>query len=115
MSAEFQIRNEVKSLTSFRFLAAFYVFLFHVQIRVPVFGDGLFGQAIAEGAVGMSMFFTLSGFILSHAYAESKIAIKQYVQNRIARIYPVYILAAILALPWLVVQMKGEASASSAA
>jgi peptidoglycan/LPS O-acetylase OafA/YrhL len=106
----FEIRNEVRSLTSFRFLAAFYVFLFHVQIRTSVFGDGLLGGAIAEGAVGMTMFFCLSGFILSHAYAGMKINVRSYFTNRIARLYPVYFLAAILALPWLVKEFYSEAA-----
>lgn len=106
---QFEIRNEVRSLTSFRFLAAFYVFLFHVQMRTQVFGDGIVGGAIAEGAVGMTMFFVLSGFILSHAYAGIKINVRAYLTNRIARIYPVYFLAAVLALPWLVEQVQREA------
>ncbi|MBY6016086.1 acyltransferase [Qipengyuania gaetbuli] len=97
----FQIRNEVKSLTSLRFIAALYVFLFHLQIRTPVFGAGWIGNAVAEGAVGMTIFFTLSGFILSHAYGSAPIDQKKYIWNRIARLYPVYILAACLALPWL--------------
>ena len=95
------IKDEVKSLTAFRFIAAFYVFLFHLQSRAPIFGDGPFGAFISEGAVGMTMFFVLSGFILTYAYDSITLDIKSYFWNRIARIYPIYLLAAILALPWL--------------
>ena len=109
----FVIRNEVRSLTAFRFLAAFYVFLFHIQIRAPVFGDGPLGDFIAEGAVGMTMFFMLSGFILSHAYNGIKIDLRAYFWNRVARIYPIYALAALLALPWLARDILAESAASS--
>lgn len=77
----FEIRNEVKSLTAFRFLAAFYVFLFHLQIRIPLFGEGPIGNFVAEGAVGMTMFFTLSGFILSHAYDSIEIDLRLQTQS----------------------------------
>ena len=47
------------------------------------------------------MFFVLSGFILSHAYDAVEFDLRQYFWNRVARIYPIYLLAAVLALPWL--------------
>lgn len=99
---------EIKSLTSFRFIAAFYVFLFHVEIRVPLFGEGIMGDFMREGAVGMTMFFVLSGFILSYAYQKAEIDIRQFFWNRFARVYPIYLLAALLALPWLYIEMRGE-------
>ena len=109
----FIVRNEVRSLTAFRFLAAFYVFLFHIQIRAPVFGDGMLGDFVAEGAVGMTMFFMLSGFILSHAYNGIRIDLRAYFWNRVARIYPIYALAALLALPWLARDILAEITAAS--
>lgn len=101
MISDLRAKPELKSLTSFRFVAAFYVFLFHVDARAPLFGEGIFGDFIAEGAVGMTMFFVLSGFILSHAYDAVDFDLRQYFWNRVARIYPIYLLAAVLALPWL--------------
>ncbi|HEY8161044.1 MAG TPA: acyltransferase [Methylocystis sp.] len=112
MTAEFKIRNEIRSLTAFRFLAAFYVFLFHIQNRAPIF-NGVLGDFISEGAVGMTMFFVLSGFILSYAYDSLGIDIKQYFWNRFARIYPIYLLAALLALPWLARNFANNSFASS--
>lgn len=61
----------------------------------------------------MTMFFTLSGFILSHAYDQARIDNKSYFWNRFARIYPIYFLAAMMALPWLAVDIFNEASISS--
>ena len=101
MISDLRTKPELKSLTSFRFVAAFYVFLFHVDARAPLFGEGILGNFIAEGAVGMTIFFVLSGFILSHAYDAVDFDLRQYFWNRIARIYPIYLLAAALALPWL--------------
>ncbi|MCB1331094.1 MAG: acyltransferase [Maritimibacter sp.] len=109
----FHIRNEVRSLTSFRFIAALYVFLFHIQIRTPVFGDGLVGGFISSGAVGMTMFFTLSGFILSHAYHSVAIDTRAYLIARFARIYPIYLLAAVLALPAMAHGLSAEAATTS--
>ena len=109
----FALRKEVRSLTAFRFLAAFYVFLFHIDIRAPLFGLGMLGDFVADGAVGMTMFFMLSGFILSHAYDGIKIDLRAYFWNRVARIYPIYALAALLALPWLSQDIFAECAASS--
>lgn len=94
-------RAEIKSLTSFRFIAAFYVFLFHLQIREPLVETGPIAALLAEGAVGMTMFFMLSGFILAYVYGTKPFDISQFIRNRFSRIYPVYFIAAILALPWL--------------
>lgn len=113
MTPDFKIKNEIKALTAFRFLAAFYVFLFHLEIRAPIFGDSLFATFISEGAVGMTMFFVSSGFILSHAYQSENINLNKYFWNRFARIYPIYFLAAILALPWLLKQLLNEAATSN--
>lgn len=101
MMQNFVAKQELNSLTSLRFVAAFYVFLFHVDARAPIFGEGIIGDFVAEGAVGMTIFFVLSGFILSHAYQSVKFDLRKYFWNRVARIYPIYLLAAVLALPWL--------------
>jgi peptidoglycan/LPS O-acetylase OafA/YrhL len=53
------------------------------------------------GAVGMTIFFMLSGYILAYRYDVPRVPIREYALNRIARIYPVYVAAAVLALPWI--------------
>lgn len=108
-----RVPNEIRSLTAFRFFAALYVFLFHLEIRAAIFGDGMIGDFISEGAVGMSMFFVLSGFILTHAYGSQKINLSQFFWNRFACIYPIYLLAAVLALPWLARGMLLESRLTS--
>ncbi|EPX7410646.1 acyltransferase family protein [Cronobacter dublinensis] len=100
-------KNELHGLTIFRFVAAFYVFIFHCNIRYGVdfreyLGDNineLMSKFIKNGAVGMSFFFVLSGFVL--AYASRDGLRKDYFRARIARIYPAYITLGIITLPFI--------------
>ncbi|WP_181321809.1 acyltransferase family protein [Trinickia symbiotica] len=92
------------ALTGLRFVAALAVFLFH-------FGAGWserahFPSAVTDflkhGFFGVSVFFILSGFILSHQYAGRLNGVRDVVYfytSRVARIYPVYLLALALAFP----------------
>lgn len=100
--------SEIRSLTGLRFIAALYVFLFHIQIRWPITNVPVFKDVLEQGAIGMSVFFILSGFLLGYRYISSDTTIKDYLINRFARIYPVYIVAAISTLPWMGVDFGGE-------
>lgn len=93
--------KEILALTGLRFVAAFYVFVFHIHIRWPVTHARLLDRFLGQGAIGMSLFFILSGFVLSYRYANGKTPVRAYLVNRFARIYPVYIAAAVLTLPWI--------------
>jgi len=99
-------RSQLKSLTGIRFLAALAVFFYH-------YGAG-FSERVGmpeplttflhNGNYGVSMFFVLSGFILTYTYDE-KLSTKHELYNfyvaRIARIYPVYLFILVVALPVL--------------
>jgi peptidoglycan/LPS O-acetylase OafA/YrhL len=98
-------QTELLPLTSLRFVAALYVFLFHMHIRWPLVKSGYLDNVLSQGAIGMSIFFVLSGFILSHRYAGGPINWRTYTMNRVARIYPIYLVAAAITLPWLVTQV----------
>lgn len=95
--------KEISSLTSLRFFAAFYVFLFHIHIRWEITQNIYLSNILSCGAVGMSVFFILSGYILSYRYNNEplEMEIKSYYKNRFARIYPVYFIAALITLPWI--------------
>lgn len=93
--------REILQLTSLRFVAAFYVFVFHVEIHFGLPIDGWLKNFVLQGAVGMSLFFILSGFVLSISYSGGVSRNSQYGVRRFARIAPVYILAAVVTLPWL--------------
>lgn len=91
--------KQISSLTIFRFVAAFYVFIFHCNIRFPAELPKWIMKIIANGAIGMTFFFILSGFVLA---ISSKNGIRRdYVLSRFKRIYPAYLFMGLLTLPFL--------------
>lgn len=93
--------KEILALTGLRFVAALYVFIFHMHIRWPITETRLLKNILDQGAIGMSLFFMLSGFVLAYRYADGKTSVKSYFANRFARIYPIYMTAALVTLPWI--------------
>ena len=88
----------INSLTSFRFITALVVFLFHCQIHFGLdFGVKFVNKFLSHGAVFMTGFFVLSGFIMTHVYQNWDFGKQQsifgYYLKRFAKIYPVYIVA----------------------
>lgn len=88
LSKELLSRDPVRydALTGVRFFAAFGVFIAH-------FGHFDFGSQ------GVSLFFVLSGFILSKVYTQRKSSSGKFYWARFARIYPAYFFSLIIALP----------------
>src|SRR5258708_46188 len=54
---------------------------------------------LENGYLGVSIFFVLSGFILTYTYRPSVESLRMFAWARFARIYPVYLLALLIALP----------------
>lgn len=95
-------KGEIRALTGLRFVAAFCVFVFHIHLRWPLAPQASWlANLIGQGAVGMSLFFVLSGFVLAYRYGSADTPFRDYFSNRLARIYPVYVLAAVLTVPWI--------------
>lgn len=99
---------ELKALTSLRFLFAFVVFLSHLSQIDAVKSENfnhIDANFLSEGFVGVNFFFVLSGFILCHVYLNDfcnsivKIKFRNFLVKRFARIYPLYCLTLLLALP----------------
>ncbi|MBV7393776.1 acyltransferase family protein [Mameliella sediminis] len=92
---------DLRSLTAFRFFAAFWVFLFHVKARTGADG-GLFWDIVENGARGVDFFFILSGFIILHVYerqiAEGRFSLRRFMVKRLARIYPLHLVMLLLFL-----------------
>lgn len=101
MIASTSSRGEILPLTGLRFVAAFYVFLFHIHIRWPLTSEPFLKSVLDQGAIGMSLFFVLSGFVLCYQYAGRRVTYTAFIVARFARIYPIYLIAAILTLPWM--------------
>lgn len=96
---------DIPALTGLRFIAAFIVFVFHIHIRAPLSENEFAANLFSQGAVGMTVFFMLSGFILSHRYSGKNFSDKDFIRARVGRIYPVYIASFIFALPMLYFQL----------
>lgn len=93
------IKRRLDAVTIFRFVAAFYVFVFHAYVRIPLNAPAFVKQAMYNGAIGMSFFFVLSGFILTYNY--DKCVGKDYYKKRILRIYPAYLFCGFLTIPFI--------------
>jgi peptidoglycan/LPS O-acetylase OafA/YrhL len=87
--------QDLKSLTSLRFIAAFWVLLYHFKDHLAL-DLGRWGL-IADGYLGVDLFFTLSGFILAHVYLTQfeggRFGYGGFLKNRIARVYPMHLAA----------------------
>lgn len=104
----------LRALTGLRFMAAALVVLFHYALyTAPATTFTAFGitvphgapHLIANGWLGVSFFFILSGFILAYNYlderGEMRVHRRDFWIARFARVYPVYVLAfAVAALPF---------------
>ncbi|MHB1743685.1 MAG: acyltransferase family protein [Acidobacteriaceae bacterium] len=98
-------RSPLPALTGIRIFAAYYVVMLHT-------GAGYFGRhgapevvlrVLDKGYLAVSLFFILSGFILVYTY-QGKISgagnVVHFWEARFARIYPVYLLALALMIPF---------------
>lgn len=89
------------ALSGIRFFAAFNVVLFHLWNGQNFHLSSSFLTGIvSSGYVGVSFFFLLSGFIHAYAYGPERVGnlgVTKFYRGRIARIYPVYLLALALA------------------
>ena len=106
--------EEILPLTSLRFVAALYVFLFHIHIRWHLTSSHFASNLLDQGAIGMSLFFMLSGFVLAHRYRQGVVSHRDYLVNRFARIYPVYAVAALVTVPWIGVSLSAGSPAGLA-
>ena len=99
-----QFRTAIPALTSIRFFAALAVMMFHygagflARLGLP----GPIVQFFENGFLGVSLFFVLSGFIITYSHKSESISrrfLADFYVARIARIYPVYLLSLLIMLP----------------
>jgi peptidoglycan/LPS O-acetylase OafA/YrhL len=86
--------NYIKQITFLRFLAALLVVIFHFGKNTWPFNLVFISPIIKEGSIAVSFFFFLSGVVLAFNYLEKpKFNVKSFFFKRLARIFPLYILA----------------------
>lgn len=97
----------IEQLTFTRFVAAVLIVVFHFGTTKSFFSNENFQFIFKQANVGVSYFFMLSGFVMIIAYhKKTKINFKDYMRNRFARIYPVYLLALLLLLALFVISRQ---------
>ncbi|RZJ26132.1 MAG: acyltransferase [Haliea sp.] len=96
-------------LTSLRFFAAALVFASHLAFLHKSDSNALgvfYAHVLSRGFIGVTFFFILSGFILSHSYGADGGARtadwRGFMAGRVARIYPLHLLTLLFAVPMTV-------------
>lgn len=112
-------RRTLDQLTALRFVAAMAVLFSHLAFLATnrIKGVGaVYDMLFRQGGIGVSFFFVLSGFIISHVYRDrlvgGAIGVRQFLFRRLSRIMPLHWATALAFAAWLTVA-KGEPPASS--
>lgn len=89
-------RPRLDALTGLRWLAAFWVFGYHMQN----FGSlpAPFDLPVQLGYLGVTFFFVLSGFVLTWSM-QPNVRVSTFYTRRFARIWPSHMVALLLAIP----------------
>lgn len=95
-------RPELKALTGIRAIAAWFIFFHHEGTRLPVNESPLLNRLAAEMHVGVTLFFVLSGFVITYQYQDrlsySWSGFSEFVRRRFFRIFPTYWLVCFMAI-----------------
>lgn len=102
-------KKDFPALTGIRFIAASFVFLSHYANDL-VLSQNSFGYVfLRQLNIGVTLFFVLSGFLITYRYYEilfSAITFRFYFIKRFARIFPLYSL--LLCIQFLLVYLHGN-------
>ena len=89
----------IEQLTFTRFIAAISIVIFHYGKGSYLFNNEYISFIFQQANIGVSYFFILSGFVMIIAYGNREnVNFLEYIKNRLARIYPVYLLAIFLVI-----------------
>ncbi|GGK39717.1 hypothetical protein GCM10008955_36930 [Deinococcus malanensis] len=89
-----------------------HVVLYHYGLRTFEGAPFWVSNILHSGYVGVTLFFVLSGFILTYVYldadARRTVDARKFWIARVARIYPVYLLGLLLWLPFFIGKASGD-------
>jgi peptidoglycan/LPS O-acetylase OafA/YrhL len=97
-----QRRPQLPALTGLRAVAAYSVLIAHCIAATYAGGPYAPGMATRLAYFGMSLFFVLSGFVVDYNYGEKLQnggGLWQFFVARFARLYPLYAIVILLAIP----------------
>lgn len=92
--------DHIQSLDGLRGFAAFWVFIVHILYAKLVFNNSSATEFLNMGALGVSLFFVLSGFLLGYLYWDRPFNtrnVHSYFVSRFSRIAPAYLFIVISA------------------
>jgi peptidoglycan/LPS O-acetylase OafA/YrhL len=99
-------RAKLDPLTSLRAFATLAVLVHHfVPVYLPQYSSKwLWKTFVGEGFAGVTLFFVLSGFVLTYNYADTfrrltRSGLRDFYVARFARVYPLFLLAFCIMLP----------------
>ena len=91
MNQNLNYKTKIDSLTGIRAIAAYLVYLCHLIYYYPNLANKKIGLFLSELYIGVTLFFVLSGFLITYNYYDVKpFNFKKYILRRFARIYPVF-------------------------
>lgn len=93
----------IDQLTFTRFIAAISIVIFHYGEFIPPFNHPAISYLFRNANLGVNYFFVLSGFVMILAYGKhTQLSAIEYLKNRFARVYPVYLFAILLLLLYMI-------------
>lgn len=112
------LAEHLGSLTGLRFVLAFWVLAYHQVGSGMLVGalpqNRFLMNALGIGYFPVSVFFVLSGFVMTYNYGQrlwTRRAWRDYLCSRLIRIYPTYLLGLVLMAPIVVTKIaQGKAS-----
>lgn len=101
-------RGTLPALTGIRFIAALWVLGYHLTRPYLSAHDGVARNFVAGAPVALTVFFLLSGFVLTWVYSSAPFHTRSFAAARVSRVVPIYVLAVLVALPvGLVARARG--------
>ena len=99
-------RPKIGPLTTVRFLAAFFVVVYHTYTNAGFHVPEWFRQLMAMGPLSVSFFFVLSGYILAVVYLgeDRPVDRRRFWVARFARVYPLFLAMTLADTPWLLME-----------